>query len=47
MLFQASFQHCSVVRFSGTPSITSANNFEYANLNFASGLDGHGVTCKK
>ncbi|KAI3468200.1 hypothetical protein Pfo_024863 [Paulownia fortunei] len=33
---------CAVARFKGT-QLSSSNNFQYANLNCASGLDGRGV----
>lgn len=37
---------CAVSRFNGT-QLRSANSFQYANLNCASGLDGRGVVCKR
>ncbi|KAH8497974.1 hypothetical protein H0E87_017037 [Populus deltoides] len=39
---------CAVARFSGQhPSSNSSENFEFANLHCASGIDGRGVVCKK
>ncbi|KAH8497987.1 hypothetical protein H0E87_017050 [Populus deltoides] len=39
---------CAVARFSGQhPSSNSSENFEFANLHCASGIDGRGVVCKR
>ncbi|KAG8375599.1 hypothetical protein BUALT_Bualt10G0117200 [Buddleja alternifolia] len=37
---------CAVARFNGT-QLSSSNDFQYANLKCASGLDGRGVVCKR
>lgn len=37
---------CAVARFRGT-QLSSTKNFQHANLNCASGLDGRGVVCKR